>query len=76
MTKNETIYVKLLEEGIDVSRPVKAKFIEKNRYQILDKNSDIDSKYGEIWEFNENDIVECKETDGINYAIKLYSDKS
>ena len=36
MNKAETVYVKLLEEDVDVWRPVEAERLEGDRYRLLD----------------------------------------
>jgi hypothetical protein len=50
-----TIYVQLLNEGVKVCRPIKAKKVNKNLYKIIEHNPD-----DEIWEFNYGDFVCCK----------------
>jgi hypothetical protein len=55
-TKNIiTIYVQLLDEGIEVYRPVKAVKIDKNIYKIIEHNPD-----DEIWKFNYGENVFCE----------------
>ena len=54
----KTIYINLLDEGIEVVRPVKAHKIRGNIYKILE-NEHIDCD-DEIWEFPRNSIIECK----------------
>lgn len=54
--KIKTIFVKLLNEGIDVWKPVEVEEIN-GHYKILSKNIDPDN---EIWEFNQGDIVKVK----------------
>ena len=65
------IYVSLLDEGVKVSRPVSAKRVKDNIYEILDENRDITCEYGEVWEFNKGDTVECSEVSGNLYAKRL-----
>jgi hypothetical protein len=52
-----TIYVYLLNEGVDVWRPVQARHIGTDRYQIVSVNNSLDD---ELWQFNSGDIVRCK----------------
>jgi hypothetical protein len=61
------IYVQLLDEGIEVYRPVKAIKIDKNIFKIMEQNTHDD----ESWEFNEGDIVNCKLRNGVLIALKL-----
>ncbi len=56
--KELLIYVKLLNEDIDVWRPAKAKHIEKNIYYLLAQEYDTDI---ETWEFKPNTKVRCEE---------------
>jgi hypothetical protein len=58
MDLNTKIYVKLLEEGIDVKRPVNAKHCRDNIYEILPDDDDND----EVWEFLPGTIVKCEWT--------------
>ena len=53
MTDQDTIYVRLLDEELDVWRPVKARRIN-DAYQILDYDYDADV---ETWEFTPGQIV-------------------
>ncbi len=64
----ENIFIYLLNEGVDVWRPVKAEIIDDGKYKILDENSEVD----EDWEFKPGDIVLCKEkifSDGIKGLV-------
>lgn len=74
MIKKEKIYVRLLNEGINVSRPISARLIKNNVYEILEENKEINSQYGEIWEFNQYDMVECVRQKNENVAIKKYKE--
>jgi hypothetical protein len=51
----ETIYVGLLEEGIDCWRPVQAEQVASNIYRIADQDIPRD----ELWEFKPGDLVYC-----------------
>lgn len=52
----ETIYVALLDEGVDVWRPVTAVRVSAGTYQIQDSvPSD------EEWEFQPLDVVRCEQ---------------
>ena len=61
MSKAElfTIYVYLLDEGVDVWRPVLAEKIGESTYRIIEQNYD---QSIEIWEFGPGDIVYCEPT--------------
>jgi hypothetical protein len=50
----ETIYVKILNEGTTVWRPVKAEKILNNVFKIIDF-----PEHGEKWEFSPNTKVIC-----------------
>ncbi|MDB5122935.1 MAG: hypothetical protein JWP94_1064 [Mucilaginibacter sp.] len=52
----QIIYIKLLDEGSIAYRPVKVLRLDNNLFKILDSPS-----ADEIWEFQFNDIVQCKE---------------
>jgi hypothetical protein len=73
----ETIYVKLLDEGVDVWRPVKARKIKDNIFEILEIPEYVD--FDEKWEFPPNTIVVCNyqiKSEGlINIAIKKYNEE-
>lgn len=53
----QIIYVKLLDEGTIVYRPVKALRLDNDLFKILDS-----PLADEIWEFQFNDIVHCTGT--------------
>lgn len=50
------IYIRLLDEGTEVYRPVKAMKVSKNIYKINSKPSD-----DEVWEFLYGDHLICKD---------------
>lgn len=50
----QIIYIKLLDEGTDVYRPVKALKVEKGEYKILDTQPK-----DELWEFKSGELVVC-----------------
>jgi hypothetical protein len=52
-----TVYVYLLDEGVDVWRPVQARGLGDDRYQLVSVNSDPDDEH---WEFNTGDVVRCE----------------
>lgn len=71
MTNEKTIYVYLLDEGVDVWRPVNAIQVRENIYKIVSDNPDPED---EIWQFKTGDFVRCvskslSETD--DYQDKL-----
>jgi len=68
-----TIYVRLLDEGTDVYRPVLSKLIDNNIY-LIGQRQDNDER----WEFEPNEIVEVEEhyfKDGVMglIAVKKHS---
>jgi hypothetical protein len=54
----ETIYVRLLDEAVDVWRPVTAEALGGERYRIISDNTDPED---EKWEFQTGDVVHCVE---------------
>lgn len=50
-----TVYVPLLDEGIDVWRPVKAEHVEADLYQLTESPPD-----DEVWPFAAGDVVRCE----------------
>ena len=56
-SERETIYVALLDEGIDVWRPVAARKLAADTYCILDQNYD---REVEIWQFEPGAVVRCR----------------
>ncbi len=57
MEKIETIYVRLLDEGIEVFRPVRAVCLQEKLYKIIDQNYDPET---ETWEFVPQAIVQVE----------------
>lgn len=57
---SKIIHVKLLDEDIDVYRPVQAIEIDDYQYKIIDDDKKAYSDFLEKWEFKKNDIVECE----------------
>ena len=55
--KEETIYVYLLDEGVDVWRPVKAVHIRDTVYKIVSENPALED---EKWQFSTGDLVRCE----------------
>jgi hypothetical protein len=51
-----TIYVKLLDEGTDVWRPVAAEMIDDSIYRLVGEQAD-----GETWEFEAGSMVRVEE---------------
>ena len=51
-----TIYVYLLDEGVDVWRPVEAAHLGDDRYRITSVNVDPSDEH---WQFSTGDIVRC-----------------
>jgi hypothetical protein len=57
MSKHDTIYVALLDEGIDVWRPVEARRLAPDTYLIVDQDYDPRT---ERWEFEPGTAVRCR----------------
>jgi hypothetical protein len=57
MSKRDTIYVPLLDEGIDVWRPVDARRLSPDTYLIVDQDYD---RRTERWEFEPGNAVRCR----------------
>jgi len=57
MSRIVQVYVGLLDEGIDVWRPVQAEHVEGNTYRILDQPYD---RAVESWQFEPGDEVVCE----------------
>ncbi|MHB8419237.1 MAG: hypothetical protein ACYDCL_14265 [Myxococcales bacterium] len=56
MTPPTTIYVGLLDEGVDVWRPVLAESVQGSKYRIIEQAYD---RKMEKWEFEPGDEVIC-----------------
>lgn len=56
----EKIYVKLLNEGIDMFVPVNAQKIDILTYRVLDDDKKAYEEFLEKWEFKTGDIVRCE----------------
>lgn len=50
-----TVYVKLLDEDVDVWRPVLAEHLDGDRYRLVGETPE-----DEVWPFATGDIVNCK----------------
>lgn len=64
------IFIKILNEDIDVWCPVKTAQIAQYIFKITD-TTNFKSKLDEILEFKQVDIVKCREKDGDFYAFEL-----
>ena len=67
---DKEIFIKILNEDIDVWRPVKAVQIAQYIFKITDTTK-FESELDEILEFKYGDIVKCKKKDGDFYAFEL-----
>ena len=67
---DKKIFIKILNEDIDVWRPVKAVQIAQYIFKITD-TTNFESELDEILEFKYGDIVKCREKDGDFYAFEL-----
>jgi hypothetical protein len=56
MNSDDRIYVALLDEGVDVWRPVEAERLGPDIFRIIG-----DIPEGESWAFQPGDIVRCRE---------------
>jgi hypothetical protein len=56
MSNTTTVYVALLDEGVDVWRPVQAEHVGGELYRLTGEQSD-----DEAWSFAVGDVVKCKE---------------
>ena len=70
IVSNKGIFIKILNEDIDVWRPVKAAQIAQYIFKITDTTK-FESELDEILEFKYGDIVKCREKDGDFYAFEL-----
>lgn len=70
IVSNKGIFIKILNEDIDVWRPVKAAQIAQYIFKITDMTK-FESELDEILEFKQGDIVKCREKDGDFYAFEL-----
>ena len=52
-----TIFVALLDEGIDVWRPVVAEIVESDTFRIVSKNPDPEDEH---WQFPSGSLVHCE----------------
>ena len=68
---NKEIFIKILNEDINVWRPVKAVQIAQYIFKITDTTK-FESELDEILKFKCGDIVKCKEKDSDFYAFELY----
>jgi hypothetical protein len=57
MTRIAEIYVALLDEGVNVWRPVQAERLRDSMYRILDQHYD---RSIETWQFGPGDVVLCE----------------
>lgn len=68
---DKEIFIKILNEDINVWRQVKAAQIAQYIFKITDTTK-FESELDEILEFKQGDIVKCREKDGDFYAFELY----
>ncbi len=65
------IFVKLLGEGVDVWRPVRAEHLQGNVYRIIDQPYDREI---ENWQFEPGDDVICEMVDSSEGRILAAND--
>lgn len=68
---DKEIFIKILNEDINVWRPVKAVQIAQYIFKITDTTK-FESELDEILEFKYGDIVKCREKGGDFYVFGLY----
>ena len=66
MTSVVRIYIALLDEGVDVWRPVQAEHLSSNVYRILSQPYD---RTVEHWQFEPGDVVLCEMVESSNGRI-------
>ncbi len=66
MSEIKEVYVSLLDEGVDVWRPVKAQYLRGNVYRIAEQPYD---KKLETWQFTPGDEVVCEMVDSSDGRI-------
>ena len=64
MTEPCVVYVRLLDEGTEVARPVKAEQVGPEAFHLLGPVPE-----GELWEFQPNEIVRCQRRGGHWFAF-------
>jgi hypothetical protein len=55
MSNEVTVYVPLVDEGVDVWRPVQAEHLGDHLYRLTGEQPE-----GEVWPFASGDVVKCK----------------
>jgi hypothetical protein len=58
LAPTQTIYIALLEEGVDVWRPVEATALPNGLFRIVSENADSET---EIWQFQTGAVVRCEQ---------------
>lgn len=66
MKETTEIFVRLLDESIDVWRPVRAEETDAGVFKILEQPYERDV---EKWEFEPNDVVICESIEGDSGAF-------
>jgi hypothetical protein len=66
MTNIAQVYMALLDEGVDVWRPVQAEHLGGNVYRILSQSYD---RTIESWQFEPGDVVLCEMVDSSDGRI-------
>jgi len=68
---DKEIFIKILNEDINVWRPVKAVQIAQYIFKITDTTK-FESELDEILEFKQGDIVKCREKTAISMLLSYY----
>jgi hypothetical protein len=68
MSERDTIYVAVLDEGIDVWRPVDAEKLAPDRYLTLEQDHDPGI---ERWEFAPATVVRCRQEKRDGRSIRV-----
>jgi hypothetical protein len=73
MNKVDTIYVRLMDEPVDVWRPVEARHLRDDIYLILEQPYETDI---EKWEFEPGQQVKCGTIQGSSGPIFAATEKA
>ena len=73
MTSVAQIYIALLDEGVDVWRPVQAERLSGNTYRILGQPYD---RSVESWQFEPGDVVLCEMVESSEGRIRAATGKA
>jgi hypothetical protein len=66
VTQTTEIFVSLLNEAVDVWRPVLAERVQGNVFRIIDQPYE---RKAEVWQFEPGDVVVCEMIDSSDGSI-------